>query len=96
MNVVYFLIALQVSDLATTLVALRNPKLAESNKLLVRLFNVFGVAPTLLGIKTAFIAWLWWAAPIVEAGGYGAVLWLLCAFYAWVTWNNLRMIRAAA
>jgi len=85
----YLLIALQALDLLTTVVALRNPKLTEGNGLLKPLMNKFGVLPTLLGAKGTFIVLLLWSAPLVPV----EVLYLLCGFYAWVVWNNLKLIR---
>jgi len=86
---IYILIALQALDLLTTVVALRNPKLTEGNGMLKPLMDKFGVLPTLLGAKGAFIVLLLWAAPLVPV----VVLYLLCGFYAWVVWNNLKLIR---
>jgi hypothetical protein len=85
----YLLITLQVLDLLTTVVALRNPKLTEGNSILKPLMDKFGVLPTLLVIKGAFIGLLFWAAPLVSV----EVLYLLCAGYVWVVWNNLKLIR---
>jgi hypothetical protein len=47
------------------------------------------VLPTLVVIKGAFIGLLFWAAPLVPV----EVLYLLCAGYCWVVWNNLKLIR---
>jgi len=85
----YILITLQVLDLLTTVVALRNPKLTEGNSILKPLMDKFGVLPTLLVIKGAFIGLLFWAAPLVPV----EVLYIGCAFYCWVVWNNLKLIR---
>ena len=87
--ILYLLIALQVLDLLTTVVALRNPKLTEGNGLLKPLMDKFGVLPALLGAKGAFIVLLLWAAPLVPV----VVLYLLCAGYCWVVYNNLKLIR---
>ena len=87
--ILYLLIALQVLDLLTTVVALRNPKLTEGNGLLKPLMDRFGVLPALLGAKGAFIGLLFWVAPLVPV----VVLYLLCGFYSWVVWNNLKLIR---
>jgi hypothetical protein len=85
----YLLIALQIADVISTLVALRNPKLREANKFLLRLFELFGQAPTLIGTKAIFIAFFWWAHPYV----YEPVIWALCVFYAYIVVNNVRLIR---
>jgi len=87
--ILYLLIPLQVLDLLTTVVALRNPKLTEGNGLLKPLMDRFGVLPALLGAKGAFIGLLFWVAPLVPV----VVLYLLCGFYSWVVWNNLKLIR---
>jgi len=85
----YLLSALQVFDLLTTVVALRNSKLTEGNNLLKPLMDKFGVLPILLVVKSAFIGLLLWAASFVPV----VVLYLLCGFYTWVVWNNLKLIR---
>lgn len=88
--ILYLLVLLQVLDLASTVVALHNPKLKEGNGLLKPLMDKFGVLPVLVVVKLVFIGLLFWAAPpiIVE------VLYLLCAFYAWVVFNNIKLIRS--
>jgi hypothetical protein len=90
MNPLYLLIALQVLDLVTTVIALRNPKLTESNGVLKPLMDKFGVLPTLIVLKGAFIALLWWAAPLVPV----EVLYLLTAGYCWIVINNVKLIRS--
>lgn len=89
MIALYILIGLQVLDVITTLVALRNPKLQEGNKYLKWLMDRIGVAPTLLAIKGGFIAWLYYVNHLVPQ----EILWLLCAGYAWVVRNNMNLIR---
>jgi len=84
----YLLITLQVLDLLTTIVALRNPKLTEGNSFLKPLMDKFGVLPTLLVIKGAFVGLLFWAAPQVPV----EVLYVLCAGYCWVVYNNIKLI----
>jgi hypothetical protein len=85
----YALIILQALDLLTTVVALRNPRLAEGNGLLKPLFERFGVLPALIVIKLAFVGLLWWAAPQVPV----EILYALCAFYVWVVYNNIKLIK---
>ena len=85
----YLLITLQVLDLLTTVVALRNPKLTEGNGILKPLFNKLGVVPTLIVVKGAFIGLLFWAAPQVPV----EVLYVLAAGYCWVVFNNIKLIR---
>jgi hypothetical protein len=86
----YLLIGLQVLDLLTTVIALRNPKLTEGNGLLKPLFERFGVLPTLIVVKLAFVGLLWWAAPQVPV----ELLYLLCAGYCWIVFNNVKLIRS--
>ena len=90
MNILYILSALQVLDLLTTVIALRNPKLTEGNGVLKPMFDRFGVLPTLVAVKGAFIALLWWAAPLVPV----ELLYLLTAGYCWIVFNNIKLIRS--
>jgi len=85
----YLLIALQVLDLLTTVIALRNPKLTEGNGILKPLFDKYGTFEVLTAVKTIFILLLWWAAPLVPV----EVLYVLCAGYCWVVFNNIKLIR---
>ena len=83
------LIILQVLDLLTTVIALRNPRLTEGNGLLKPLMDRFGVLPTLIGVKVAFIGLLWQAAPQVPV----ELLYLIAAGYCWIVFNNIKLIR---
>ncbi len=85
----YLLIGLQVLDLLTTVIALRNPKLTEGNWLLKPLMDKVGVLPALLLLKGMFIALLLWAAPLVPI----EILYVLTVFYCWVVYNNIKLIR---
>jgi hypothetical protein len=87
----YALILLQLADIATTHYALRTGIGTEANPVLRKLFDRFGHEPVLLAIKGAFIALLWWAAPLVPV----EVLWVLAAFYVWVVGSNLKLILRA-
>lgn len=85
----YVLIALQVLDLLSTVIALRNPKLGEGNGVLKPLFDRFGALPVLLVGKSAFIALLlYWNSQIAIEAVY-----LLCAVYGYVVVNNIKLIR---
>ncbi len=90
MNILYLLIALQVLDLLTTVIALRNPKLHEANGVLKALMDKFGVLPTLIVIKGAFVGLLilYWHQVPVE------VLYGLTGLYVWVVFNNIKLIRS--
>jgi hypothetical protein len=90
MNPLYLLIALQVLDLLTTVIALRNPKLTEGNGILKPLFDKLGVLPTLLIMKGGFIGWLLY----VRAEVPDWTLLLLCAVYLWIILNNIKLIRS--
>lgn len=89
MAAAYFLIALQVLDLLTTVIALRHPRAREANGVLAKLFAAVGVVPGLLLVKGGFVALLLWAAP----GLPPQVVYLLLALYIWVLINNLRTLR---
>ena len=85
----YVLIALQVLDLLSTVIALRNPKLREANGILKPLMDRIGVLPALLLAKGALIGLLWyWQDQI-----YVEEIYLLIAGYAWVVFNNIKLIR---
>ena len=90
-NPLYVLFALQALDLISTVIALRNPNLVESNVLLKPLFDRFGVLPVLILLKGALIAYLWW----VQAGVDPRLLWLMSAGYAYVVFNNFKLIKGA-
>ena len=85
---VYFLILLQLADIATTHYALRTKIGTEANPLLRKLFDKFGHEPVLIVTKGAFIVFLWFAHPYTIP----EVLYLLCALYVWVIWNNVSVI----
>ena len=84
------LIILQVLDLLTTVVALRNPRLTEGNGLLKPLFERFGVLPALIVIKGLFIMLLGFTAHLVPV----ELLYLLTAGYCWIVFNNIKLIRS--
>lgn len=90
---IYLLIVLQVLDLISTMVALRNPKLAEGNSfgLLQWFMDKIGVLPALVLLKAAFIGWLWYFRDHPDMTDQVYVL--LCAGYAWIVVNNIRLIR---
>ena len=90
-NPLYILFALQALDLISTVIALRNPNLVESNVLLKPLFDRFGALPVLLIAKGSVIAYLWWA----QAGIDPRLLWVISAGYAYVVFNNFRLIKGA-
>ena len=85
---IYILIALQALDLISTVIALRNPNLVESNVILNPLFKIFGALGTLVVIKVSFAMFLWY----YQADINQVVLVLMCVGYAYVVYNNLRLI----
>lgn len=87
-KLIAFLIALQIIDAVTTYIALKNPKLRESNKLILWLMGRVGLLPALVIFKGALIVLLVLAAAFVPDGVVAA----LCMFYCWVIWNNVRAI----
>jgi len=89
--ILYLLISLQMLDLLSTIIALRNPKLTEANGVLKPLFDTFGALPVLVIVKLLFVGLLWWAAPQVPV----ALLYALAVFYCWVVYNNITLIRKA-
>jgi hypothetical protein len=88
----YLLIVLQLADIATTHYALKSGLGTEGNPFLRRLFDRFGHEKVLLAIKGAFIAWLLWAIPILQASAYVSVIYLIVAIYVGVIVNNLKVI----
>lgn len=88
MTPLYLLIALQVADIVTTIIALRG-KATESNPVLKKLMDAIGVVPALLLMKGVAIAFFLYVQNAVPVG----ILWVLCAFYIWVIVNNVKVIR---
>lgn len=89
LNPLYVLFALQALDLISTVIALRNPNLVESNVLLKPLFDRFGVLPVLVAAKGGLIAFLWWG----QAGIDPQLFWLMSVGYAYIVFNNFKLIR---
>lgn len=84
----YLLIALQVADIITTIIALRGPA-HEANPLLARLMDKIGVVPTLILVKGAAISFFWYYQALLP----NPLMWALCAFYVWIVFNNVKVIR---
>ena len=84
------LLALQALDLISTVIALRKPSLTESNPLLAPLFKLFGVLPVMLVAKAVLAGYLFY----VQAWVPVQVLLLLSAGYAYVVYNNFKLIRS--
>lgn len=82
---------LQLLDIWTTHKCLSRSGTVESNPILARMFTKLGILPTLILTKGAYIALLWWGAQYVPV----ELLYAIAAFYVWVVWNNLRILRSA-
>lgn len=88
----YALIALQALDLLTTVIALRNPRLGEGSRFgVIQWFMArIGVLPALLLLKGVFIAWLfYWLTDLPDW-----TLVILIAGYAYIVFNNIKLIRS--
>jgi hypothetical protein len=88
-NPLYVLIVLQVLDLVSTVIALKSANLVEANGLLSPLFARFGTLPVLVIVKGSLIAFLWWGQAYIDP----RALWLVSAGYAYVVFNNFKLIR---
>jgi len=81
------LLALQVLDLLSTVIALRNPSLKEANGPLNKLMSAIGVLPALVAVKCAAMLIIWHFR-----ADMGSWITLLCGVYAIVIVNNIRLI----
>lgn len=88
MTYFYTLLALQVLDLLSTVIALRNPSLKEANGPLAGLMRAIGTLPALMCIKTLAMVLIWHHRE--DIGGW---LIALCVLYAVVIVNNIRLIK---
>lgn len=82
---------LQLLDIWTTHKCLSRSNTVESNPILAKLFGKLGILPTLVVMKGAYIALLWWGEKYVPV----ELLYAIAAFYCWVVLNNLRILRSA-
>ena len=88
--VIYALIALQILDIITTVIALRNSANYEENPLLAPIMKVIGTLPTLIVFKAAGIAVMWYsrdANPILLIG--------LAIYYAKTVYKNYTLMNKA-
>lgn len=85
---VAILLALQILDLLSTVIALRNPSLKEANGPLSRIMQAVGVLPALMAVKCAAMLIIWHFR-----ADMGAWITLLCVLYAVVVANNIRLIK---
>jgi len=88
MMLFYILVALQVIDLASTVLALNKPGLVEGNRWLKALMDKIGVLPSLLLIKGVFIGWIYYFKSQLPE----EIILILIVGYVWVCWNNLKLL----
>ncbi len=82
------LIALQIADAWTTILALKNPNNKEGNKYLRWLMEKVGVVPALLAGKGVVVALFVVAYLLAGDVVFMAVLAPIAIIYCWVVWNN--------
>lgn len=84
----YLLIALQVADLVTTVLALRG-KAVKSNPIVKKVMDLIGVVPALLLLKGIVIALFIYYQDSLQV----EIVWILCLVYVAVVINNIQVIR---
>jgi predicted RNA methylase len=88
MNPLYPLIALQLADIVTTIIALRGDA-HEDNLIMAKIMDTIGIIPALLIVKCAVVAFLWYFQALIPS----EVFWALSAFYCLIVFNNVKVIR---
>ena len=91
MTPIYILLALQALDVISTVLALRQPNVSEANPFLAPLFKQFGVLPTLIVLKGALAAYVWYAQASIPV----ELIYIACAGYAYVVVNNFKNAKGA-
>lgn len=91
MFALYLLIALQIIDLFSTVIALRLPGMSEGNPVLKPLFDKFGAIPVMVSLKLVFCLLLVSLSDQVPSD----LLWLMCLVYVWISFSNIQLIRAS-
>jgi hypothetical protein len=86
-------ILLQIGDGVTTWLCLRSPDRYEANKALKWLMDRIGVIPSLLLTKLAFSALLITGTMLYPSAYLTAILGIVCAGYAYVVWQNYRLLK---
>jgi len=88
-------IILQITDGVLTYKALSLRGAAEGNLIMKKAFNAIGILPTLLLLKGGIIGALFYATSRVQSDNILllALLVVLNAFYVWVVWNNINIIK---
>lgn len=89
MMLFYVLVALQIIDLVTTVIAVQRPGLVEGNRFVKFFMDKIGVLPTALIVKGAFIGWIAYFQAEIPDGIFA----VLILGYLWVCWNNLKLLR---
>ena len=87
----YILIALQLLDLISTVLSLRNPNNFEQNIILNPLFKLFGPLPVLIVFKAAMIGFLLYEEALIPQ----EILWLISAGYAYVVAKNFSIMKSS-
>lgn len=89
---IYLLLALQLADIVTTVLALRVPGTREVNPILNLLFEKFGVLPVMLTVKALYAGLILFAVPYMSV--YSTIIIIaLCALYTYVVYNNYRIYK---
>lgn len=83
--IIYFI--LHVLDGYTTIVGIKRGY-RECNFIIRKLFNIFGVLPSLIIVKSIALVL---ALPYLSSGGLFILL-LLDIFYAWIVIHNFRLL----
>ena len=82
------IIALQVADIATTIIALKNN--VEANPVMRFFFNKVGVVPALLLIKLAFVGFL----VVFRHDIHIHAMYVVAALYAYIVFNNVKILQS--
>jgi hypothetical protein len=83
------LILLGLADIATTIIALRQPGTYEANPVAARLMKLIGPIPAMVALKAICTAVI-----VIVALHWPLVGWLFIAGYGYVLWNNISVIRS--
>ena len=86
------LTCMQVLDIVTTYVVLKKGGV-ELNPIMRKLFDKFGVIPTLLVSKVILLAVVFYGYDQANSTVSNIVLTLLCAMYTFVLANNFKAVR---
>lgn len=88
MNPLYILVALQLVDMVSTIIALRG-QAHESNPILKNIMDAIGIVPALVLVKGGFIAFLLYFQALLPV----ALIVGLCAFYVYIVYHNIETIK---